>query len=193
VNQDRLTLSDQAVGALAAYTSLIRSWAPKLDLVSPADLERLETRHVADSLRALPLVDSAPPGPAVDVGSGAGFPGVPLCIAGRPRHWRFLEPRSRRAAFLEEAIRELDLDAEVLVMAAEEASTQEELRHHVVATARALAPPSRSFALLAPLVVSGGLRIVWAGKEAESPEHAGVWEPGLLTMPPVDTQREILG
>ncbi|MDQ3956453.1 MAG: class I SAM-dependent methyltransferase [Actinomycetota bacterium] len=177
---------------LAAYAALLRSWAPRLDLVSPADLARLESRHIEDSLRALPLVDLASPGPGVDVGSGGGFPGIPLCIAGRSRSWRLLEPRSRRAAFLEEAIRLLELDAEVIVATAEEAASSSALTGHAVATARALASPEVAFALLGPLVRPDGLRIVWAGPRAESPPDAGVWEPGLLTMPPVNNVREKL-
>ena len=187
-----MTLSPDRAAKLAHYAALVRSWAPRLDLVSPADLERLESRHIDDSLRALPLLDLAPPGPAVDVGSGAGFPGVPLCIADASRHWRLLEPRSRRAAFLEEAIRELDLDAEVLTLSAEQAADNEPLRLHAAATARALAPPDKAFSLLSPLVGAGGLSIVWAGKDSKTPEHAGVWEPGLLTMPAVDKTRKIL-
>ena len=187
-----MTLPGPPAEKLAAYAALVRSWAPRLDLVSPADLDRLESRHIEDSLRALPLVDHAGPGPAVDVGSGGGFPGVPLCIAARPRHWRLLEPRSRRAAFLEEAVRVLDLDAEVIVATAEQAAANPELAGHAVATARALAPPDAAFALLAPLVRPNGLRIVWAGRGAENPRDAGVWEPGLLTMPLVEKTREKL-
>lgn len=187
-----MTLFAPHAERLAAYAALLRSWAPKLDLVSPADLDRLESRHIEDSLRGVPLVDAAPPGPAVDVGSGGGFPGVPLCIAARPRHWRLLEPRSRRAAFLEEVVRVLNLDAEVVAATAEQVAANPELTAHSVATARALAPPERAFALLAPLVGSNGLRIVWAGKDTESPPDAGVWEPGLLTMPVVEKPREKL-
>ena len=105
--------------AFLRYAQLVRAYSPKLDLVSPRDLDRFEERHIRDSLRALRYVRQAPPGPAVDVGSGAGLPGIPLAIADPYRHWRLLEPRRRRAAFLEEVVRELDLpNVEVLARTA---------------------------------------------------------------------------
>ncbi|MGH2757021.1 MAG: RsmG family class I SAM-dependent methyltransferase, partial [Actinomycetota bacterium] len=65
-------------GKLAAYAALVRTWANRLDLVAPGDLDRFEERHIADSLRLLPLLERLPEGPCVDVGSGAGLPGIPL-------------------------------------------------------------------------------------------------------------------
>ena len=166
-------------GKLSLYAELIRTWAPRLDLVSPHDLTRLEERHLHDSLRVLDLVVGAPEGPCCDVGSGAGLPGIPLAIAsGRP--WRLLEPRSRRAAFLEEVVRELDLDCDVLRITAEQAATQS-LKHAVV-TARALAPPIASFELIMPLVSPGGLGIVFHGPGAKLPAAARTWSDGIATL-----------
>ena len=166
---------------LDAYAGLVAAWAPKLDLVSPGDLPRFRERHIADSLRALPLVDKLPPGPAVDVGSGAGLPGIPLALADPSRPWRLLEPRARRAAFLEEVVRELELDCEVSRMTAEEAARTEGWAHaHVAATARAVAPPEESLRLLRPLLSSGGIAVVFAGKDVPVPAETRVFEPGIL-------------
>lgn len=148
--------------ALAAYTALVLEWAPRLDLVAPGDLSRLRRRHIDDSLRAASIVAAAPPGPAIDVGSGAGFPGIPLAIAGPRRRWRLLEPRRRRAAFLEEVVRALELDCEVVNRTAEQiAEDAAFVRAHVVATARALAPPLEAKKKLVPLLAAGGRGIVW--------------------------------
>lgn len=166
---------------LQAYADLVAAWAPNLDLISPRDLPRFRERHIADSLRALPLVDRLPPGPAIDVGSGAGLPGIPLAIADPGRHWRLLEPRARRAAFLEEAVRELELDCEVSRMtAADAARATGWVGAHVAATARALAPPEESFRLLLPLVRQGGIAVVFAGKSAPTPPETRVFAPGIL-------------
>lgn len=147
------------------YAELVRAYSDRLDLVSPGDLERFEERHIRDSLRARPYVNQAPAGPAVDVGSGAGLPGIPLAIADPSREWVLLEPRQRRAAFLEEVIRELALpNAEVV------ASTAEELvatgRRFAVATARALAPPPEAVEIVRPLVEPGGVILVFIGAES---------------------------
>jgi 16S rRNA (guanine527-N7)-methyltransferase len=167
--------------ALARYEELLRAWASKLDLVSDSDLPRLRYRHIDDSLRLLPLLDELPPGPCVDVGSGAGLPGVPLAIADPSRSWRLLEPRRRRAAFLEEVVRELELDAEVVVSTAEQAAIDIG-PVHALAVGRALAEPPAALALLAPLVGESGVAAVFLGRTAEVPPGAEEWSEGIAIV-----------
>lgn len=170
---------------LAAYASLIRRYAPRLDLVATADLGRFEERHVADSLRALPLLDRAPEGPCIDVGSGAGLPGVPLAIARPQRHWRLLEPRRRRAAFLEECVRTLGLDAEVVLLTAEAAAGSPGLAGvHAFACARALAPPEQAAALLRPLLMPQGIGVLFVGSGAGLVAGSEVVGEGLAIIRP---------
>jgi 16S rRNA (guanine527-N7)-methyltransferase len=168
---------------LDEYAELVRFWAPRLDLVAPGDLARFEERHIDDCLRAVPLVETLPPGPAIDVGSGAGLPGVVLAIAAPARTWRLLEPRTLRAAFLEEVVRTLGLTCEVLRLTAEAAARDLALAGgHVLATARALAPPPTAFAMLAPLVRSDGVRLVFVGENTEIPPDAEEWRPGIAII-----------
>ena len=171
------------VARLRHYEALLRAWAPRLDLVSPGDMERLWERHIEDALRALPAILEAPPGPCVDVGSGAGLPGIPLAIASE-RPWRLLEPRRRRAAFLEEVVRELELEhCEVVSERAETAARDPRLgRAHAVATARALAPPPEAEALCRPLVAPGGAVLLFVGGKGEIPLNAEEVAPGLLKI-----------
>ena len=187
----RENTSDQ--GKLATYEALVRYWAPRLDLVSPSDLERFSQRHIADSLRVLELVEAAPEGICADVGSGAGLPGIPLAVASG-RRWRLLEPRSRRAGFLEEVVRQLDLDCEVLRLTAEEAARDPALRH-VLVTARALAPPIAAFALVEPLLEPGGRAVVFHGPGAKLPPGCEAWSDGIAirTAPPAPTSQERAG
>ncbi|MDQ4024073.1 MAG: 16S rRNA (guanine(527)-N(7))-methyltransferase RsmG [Actinomycetota bacterium] len=170
---------------LAAYVAILRRWAPRLDLVSPGDIPRLEERHIRDSLRAAPLLDELPEGPCADIGSGAGFPGIPLAIARPERPWTLIEPRQRRAAFLEEAVRELALNARVVAKTAELCADEESLTgRHVLATARAIAGPVSVEALALPLLRPGGLTLVFRGAADDTapPAHAEEWAPGLLIM-----------
>lgn len=162
------------------YASLVRAYSDKLDLISPGDLDRFEARHIRDSLRALPYVRQAPAGPAVDVGSGAGLPGIPLAIADPERPWVLLEPRQRRAAFLEEVVRELDLaHVEVIAETAEQAA--EGGRSFAVATARALAPPAHAIEMVRPLVRPGGAILVFVGASETATKCAEV-EAGLCRV-----------
>jgi 16S rRNA (guanine527-N7)-methyltransferase len=164
------------------YAELVREWSSRLDLISPGDLDRFEERHIEDSLRLLPLLDELPPGPCVDVGSGAGLPGIPLAICS-DRHWRLLEPRKKRAAFLEEVVRELDLDCTVLATTAEQAAGDTSLAEaHALATARALAEPDAAVALLAPLVAPGGMAALFVGERSHPPAGSEPWQPGIAIV-----------
>jgi 16S rRNA (guanine527-N7)-methyltransferase len=174
-------MTDPVEACLARYEDLLRTWAPRLNLVSAADLPRLRERHIDDSLRLAPLLDELLPGPCIDVGSGAGLPGIPLAIAAPSRSWRLLEPRQRRAAFLEEAVRELDLDAEVVALTAEQAAS--ELGPvHALAVARALTEPPVALALLRPLVAADGTAALFLGQGAEVPPGAEEWTQGIAIV-----------
>lgn len=185
------TLSAAALEKLDAYEALVRRFSPRLDLLASGELSRLRPRHVEDSLRAVPLLDALPDGPAIDVGSGAGLPGIPLAVAARPRAWRLLEPRRKRAAFLEEVVRELALD-HVEVAPATAVREVESGHRYIVATARALAPPPDAFRLLVPLLSPAGVAIAWVGESAELPPEAGLFAQGLATIPKMEANRKNL-
>ena len=161
----------------------MRKWSGRIDLVAPGDVARFRQRHIDDSLRILPLVSSLPPGYGLDVGSGAGLPGIPLAIADPLRPWRLLEPQAKRAAFLEEAVRTLGLNCEVLVRRAEElARDQGYLASHPIVTLRAVAPPPAAFRLGLPLVAPGGAAAVFVGATAEIPAEAEIVGDGIAIV-----------
>lgn len=95
---------------LVCYAELLEKWSQRHNLVSYTGREELVTRHLLDSLAAAPLMGDQ--GRLVDVGSGAGLPGVPLLAACPGFSGVLLEPRQKRWAFLKLVIRELGLDAE---------------------------------------------------------------------------------
>ncbi len=176
-------LGTEARERLAAYVDLVRRRAGRLDLISPADLDRVWERHVADSLRLVPFLETLPPGACVDVGSGAGFPGVVLAAAGPRRRWRLVEPRRIKAAFLEEVVRSLGLEAEVVTARAEDlAGDARFARGHALAVARALAPPETALRLLRPLVEPGGFAALFVGRRSQAPPGTELWRPGLAIM-----------
>jgi 16S rRNA (guanine527-N7)-methyltransferase len=96
---------------LGVFLEVLDRWGSAVDLVGAASQDEVVHTHVLESLAALPWI--APSGTLLDIGSGNGFPGVPLLL-GRPAvRGVLLEPRERRWAFLREVVRELGLDAEV--------------------------------------------------------------------------------
>jgi 16S rRNA (guanine527-N7)-methyltransferase len=94
---------------LARFAALLERWAPRHNLVRFSSRRELVDRHILDALAAEPHLSAQ--GRLLDVGSGAGLPGVPI-LAVRPR-WEgvLLEPRQKRWAFLRVVIRELGLKA----------------------------------------------------------------------------------
>ena len=82
---------------LRQFTALVEKWSPKINLVSKADIPHLWERHVQDSLRLVPYIPAGTTR-AIDLGSGAGFPGIILAIAtGIP--FDLVESDTRKAIF----------------------------------------------------------------------------------------------
>jgi 16S rRNA (guanine527-N7)-methyltransferase len=130
-------------------------------LTSISDREEARRVHVADSLRALPLLDSYG-GSIVDVGSGGGAPGIPLAAALPERAVTLLESSRRKATFLEAIAVEFP-NVRVVWGRAEE----QELEQFGVALAKALAPPPVAAEWCLPLVDVGGAAILWVGAKAD--------------------------
>ena len=160
---------------LGVFLELLARWQRATNLIGAVDAARLVSEHVAESLAALPLLPSA--GALLDVGSGNGFPAVPLLLARPGLCGTLLEPRERRWAFLKEAVRRLELGAVVL---------RERIEAHRggpydAVTARALAVSAWA-APVQGLLASGGVLVSWMG-DGPLPEVAG-WRPVVTSALP---------
>jgi 16S rRNA (guanine527-N7)-methyltransferase len=96
-------ISRETLDRLRSYAETLARWQKRINLVAPATLPDLWRRHMLDSAQLLPLI---PPGAhrLIDLGSGAGFPGLVLAILGLPEV-HLVEADSRKCAFLREAAR----------------------------------------------------------------------------------------
>ncbi|UZK65222.1 16S rRNA (guanine(527)-N(7))-methyltransferase RsmG [Sphingomonas sp. M1-B02] len=99
---------------LATYAEILRAESINQNLVSAASLATIWSRHLLDSAQLLPLAETAGKGSWVDVGSGAGLPGLVVAVLS---DWPtvLVEPRGRRVQFLRDAISILGLEAQVIV------------------------------------------------------------------------------
>ena len=147
---------------LVCYAELLEKWSQRHNLVSYTGREELVTRHLLDSLAAAPLMGDQ--GRLVDVGSGAGLPGVPLLAACPGFSGVFLEPRQKRWAFLKLVIRELGLDAE-----AERARYQdlEDDGPWNVVTVRAVGNQREILDWAESRLAADGAVFLWATEDAE--------------------------
>jgi 16S rRNA (guanine527-N7)-methyltransferase len=178
-------LSDRAERQLAALLELVES-----DPAAPTSVtEAAEAAdaHVADSLAALPVIgEHGRTGPAVDVGSGAGFPGLPLAIADPQRDFDLLESTGRKCSFLTRALERTGLpNARVVCMRAEDWARAEGAGRYALALARAVAPLATLVEYASPLLHEGGLLVAWKGARDRREEAQGVAAAHTLGMSPV--------
>ncbi len=175
-------VSRETSARLHLFEVLLVKWNQRINLVGPREISRLWTRHIPESLLLAALV---PEGSAViDLGSGAGFPGLMIAIACNTRV-TLIESDNRKGAFLRECGRELQLAISVITERAEiyTGSLAD------VVTARAFAPLARLLAIAHPLLRPTGRCLLLKGArvDAELTEAQRKWQmtvvrhPGLAT------------
>jgi 16S rRNA (guanine527-N7)-methyltransferase len=147
-----------------AFAQMLTEHGVERGLIGPREVERLWDRHL---LNSAVIAELLPDGcRVVDVGSGAGLPGIPLAIARPDLSLTLLEPMARRVAWLDEVVETLGLSVTVLRGRAEETSVVEELRDSDVVTARAVAPLERLARWCLPLLRPGGQLVALKGESA---------------------------
>lgn len=154
---DRADLAERFVG-------LLHQHGHSRGLIGPRELDRLWDRHLLNSAVLAELLPQN--SRVVDVGSGAGLPGIPLAIARPDLDVTMLEPMARRVAWLEEVDAELGLGVTVLRGRAEEGRVRTLLAGADVVTARAVAPLERLTKWCLPLLRTGGRMLAMKGASA---------------------------
>ena len=146
--------------AFAPYLALLERWNRTINLIGRGDIAHAADRHLADALQLVSLIPAGTTR-GIDLGSGAGFPGLVLAAAtGIP--FDLIEADQRKAAFLREAARVLGAPAQVHAVRIEAAA----LPLAPLVTARALAPLPRLLELAAPLLAPGGVALFPKGAGA---------------------------
>ena len=123
-------LSPHQFQLVASYLDVLTQWNSKINLTAIRDPETILTRHFGESLFAARqlLPNSRAPQSVTDVGSGAGFPGVPFKIWAPKLHLTLIDSHHKKAAFLKEAARRLKLsEVTVLPVRVEESSVQSDV------------------------------------------------------------------
>jgi 16S rRNA (guanine527-N7)-methyltransferase len=154
-----------AVDRAAAYARLLATDGIVRGLIGPREVPRLWDRHLLNSAAIAPLVPDG--ARVVDVGSGAGLPGIPLALVRPDLTVTLLEPLARRVAFLLECVDRLGLDNVTVVRGrAEEGPVRRELGGADVVTARAVAPLDKLAGWCLPLLRTGGRLLALKGSTA---------------------------
>lgn len=169
LQQLKLTDDRATVEHLLHFAALVLKANQTTNLTGAKDARSLIVAHILDSLAPLGQIKLADA--VADLGSGAGLPGIPAAIMNPHAHFFLLEPRRKRAEFLEFAVAELALDNVEVVKS--KATTAAELPKGGVDTAlmRAVAAPAESLGLGLPIVRPGGMLLLYEGRAAvPSPE-----------------------
>ena len=151
---------------IGVHLDLLARWSQVMNLTTVASPEEALERHVVDSLALLRLdAVSTSRGPAADLGSGAGFPGLPLAIALPDVDWTLIEPRRKRGVFLQKAIHESGVkNARWLEASLPDPRLAD---RYALVVSRATFPPQDLLAMAAPLLAPGGALAVMAATPPE--------------------------
>lgn len=171
-----ISLTEQQIAQFETYFHELVAWNQKFNLTSITEYEEVQTKHFLDSLAALPLIAeelqaSLPflkPLRLIDVGTGAGFPGVPLKIAVPALRLTLLDGTNKKIQFLHHLAKTLELGKVDIVQGrAEELGRQPAYRdQYDLVLGRAVAPLNTLVEYLLPLVSQGGLAVVYKGGSA---------------------------
>lgn len=150
---------------LLAFAELLLSENAKTNLTGARSLGTLITDHILDSLAPLSFVGLLDP--VVDLGSGAGLPGIPAAIAYPDHSFILLEPRAKRVAFLDLAIRELALRNASTIKSSARGPRATGLRDNAgTVLVRALANPTEALEQGMPMLKPGGTLLLYEGRAA---------------------------
>jgi len=187
-------VSRETEARLDRFVALLTAWQKTTNLISPATLPQIWTRHVADSLQLFALGQGAKIW--VDLGSGGGFPGIPLaCLLTEipDAHMHLVESNQKKAAFLREAARTLGVPVSVHAQRIERFIESFTGTADIV-TARALAPLAKLLPEAYPLLKAGTKFLFPKGQDVgvELTEAAKYWTIGSELVPSKTGHGQIL-
>lgn len=146
------------------YAALLATSGVERGLIGPREVDRLWERHLLNCAVVGAVIPAG--SRVIDVGSGAGLPGLALALAWPSLSITLLEPMARRVDWLTEVLAELDLSVSVVRGRAEERGVVDALSGADVVTARAVAPLARLAGWALPLLRPGGLLVAMKGQTA---------------------------
>jgi len=183
-------LDPGALKRFGLYLALLKAWNRKMNLTSIVDEAGVVTRHFLDSLAALRFI--GPGSRVLDIGAGAGFPGLPLKIASPGLDLLLMDSKARKVHFMRHVIRELDLPAPparaVAGRAEDPAMTGRYARCFDVVITRAFAPLDDVLAMSLPYLAPNGRVMAMKGPAGRA-EAASCPVPGSLEGPEIHDLR----
>ena len=181
-SQFGVRLNARQLEAFDWYAAELQSWNQRFNLTSVTDREQIEIKHFLDSLSCLRVMHPEPGARIVDIGTGAGFPGIPIRIACPQVHMLLVESIGKKAQFCQHIVDELELtNVAVIHSRAEQVGRLPEYREQFDwALARAVANLPTLLEYLLPLVKVGGGAIAQKGDTAPAEAQSARIAMGVL-------------
>jgi 16S rRNA (guanine527-N7)-methyltransferase len=170
--------------AAQRYAETLATTGVERGLLGPREVDRIWHRHLLNSVAVAELLERGER--VVDIGSGAGLPGIPLAIARPDLNIALLEPMLRRSEFLKEVVAELGLTVEVVRGRAEDPAIRERFGERDVAVSRAVAALDKLTKWSMPLLRPGGRMIAIKGERA--PDEVEEHRRGMAALNAVDVR-----
>lgn len=186
-----LALPSTTQDRLLAYVDLIAKWNQVYNLTAVRDPEAMLTQHIVDSLAVLPHL---PPGSLIDVGTGAGLPGVPVALAEPGRPVTVLDSVSKKTSFIKQVVIELGL-ANITVVCAR-AETHRPPGGYAVVISRAFAELATFVQIAGHLCAPDGVMVAMKGQHprdelASLPPHYTAERVIPLDVPGLAAERHL--
>jgi 16S rRNA (guanine527-N7)-methyltransferase len=170
----------EALALLERFADRLLFWNRKVNLTAITDSAEVAEKHLVDSLALLPELDTAKT--LLDVGSGAGIPGVPLACAVRSLEVACCDTVGKKMTFVKAVAAELDLKVRAIAARAEGTPEEEGLPQADVVVSRALADPDRWLPLGKHYLAPNGRLLAMLGKDADEAKLKALAEPLGLTL-----------
>jgi 16S rRNA (guanine527-N7)-methyltransferase len=159
-----LGLTPDARLAIEGHARLLLAWTTSINLTAIRDPEAVATAHIVDSLTAVEVLAARGIGRFLDLGSGGGYPGLPLAAALPAERVLLVDPTAKKIRFLETVIEATGLTATVEAAAVRSEALAADGRHRgrwPAVTARAVAPLAELIELSFPLLAPDGVLVAW--------------------------------
>lgn len=167
-----IALDEHQLEQFSLYAQLLLEWNQKINLTAITDPKQIVIKHFYDSLlllKSIPLTDGSR---VADIGTGAGFPGIPLKLACKNIQLTLIDSLQKRLRFLSEVCVQIGIDPEIVHMRAEDGGHNSAYREQFdLVTARAVANLRDLCEYCIPYTKVGGFFVAYKGKSVEEELH----------------------
>lgn len=166
--ENNIAITDSQKASFELYSKMLVEWNQKMNLTAITAENEIAVRHFIDSISVLKYITIKPNASVIDIGTGAGFPGIPIKIMRPDIRLTLLDSLNKRLIFLSELCKAMDINADIIHARAEEYAKKTEYREvfdYVVSRAVAGLPSLCEYCI--PYVKKGGIFVSMKGSDAE--------------------------